>query len=194
MIPISVLFAVKCSEPSDINEHLPLLYALSFSCEGVAEFGIRAGVSTVALVAGQNARKQLGLPAKYVGYDINSACAMVIGNLVKHCHPDFVPGCTIADTTKELPYLQRCDMLFIDTKHDGPVVEREIITHANKVNKYIVFHDTTTFGLNGETPGETGLLSGIHLGFTDPAVRGEWDLIHQATNNNGLSVYQRKSW
>jgi hypothetical protein len=42
------------------------------------------------------------------------------------------------------------DMLFIDTLHTGEQLETELERHHDKVMRYIVLHDTTTFAMRGE--------------------------------------------
>jgi hypothetical protein len=48
-------------------------------------------------------------------------------------------------------------MLFIDTYHNAETVLAELINSADKVKKYIIFHDTELFGLKGWQD-EPGLL------------------------------------
>src|SRR5439155_15523110 len=55
------LYDRACSTPSDISEHLPLLYELASHCRHVTEFGTRTGVSTTALLFAQ--------PEELVCYD-----------------------------------------------------------------------------------------------------------------------------
>jgi GT2 family glycosyltransferase/tetratricopeptide (TPR) repeat protein len=47
---LAALYELACREPSDVNEHLPTLYALAKECEHVTELGTRGGVSTTALL------------------------------------------------------------------------------------------------------------------------------------------------
>ncbi len=42
-----------CETPSDINEHLPTLYALAKECRHLTEFGTRTGATTTALLYAQ---------------------------------------------------------------------------------------------------------------------------------------------
>ena len=60
---IERLYEEARRRPSDICEHLELLSRLSSLCDGVTEFGVRTGVSTVALIHGR--------PKRLVSYDVN---------------------------------------------------------------------------------------------------------------------------
>jgi hypothetical protein len=40
--------------------------------------------------------------------------------------------------------------LFIDTWHQYEQLDQELNKHSNKVRKYIAFHDTHTYAINGE--------------------------------------------
>jgi hypothetical protein len=66
-------------------------------------------------------------------------------------------------------------------------VKTELELHANKVRKYIVFHDTTTFANNGEFGGK-GIWPAIQE-FID--AHTEWKLTERLTNNNGLTILTR---
>ena len=57
------MFQKARSTPSDINEHCDKLRELASQSETVIEFGMRHGVSTVALLAGQ--------PKRMISYDLN---------------------------------------------------------------------------------------------------------------------------
>ncbi len=41
-----------CSEPSDINEHLPVIKKYAEMCDSITEMGVRYVVSTWALLSG----------------------------------------------------------------------------------------------------------------------------------------------
>jgi hypothetical protein len=61
--------------------------------------------------------------------------------------------------------------------------------HANKVRKYIAFHDTYTFGLRGEDgKDKKGLLSAIIEFLIE---NKNWRFKIYKTNNNGFTVLER---
>lgn len=173
------LYQQACETPSDINEHLPTLRRLAEQCEDVTEFGTRGGVSTTALVAGLSRDLR---PRILCSIDIND-CEEAYRRLlpVSVCHIEFRQGNTL-----EID-IEPTDLLFIDTLHTAAQVYAELVRHADKVRKYLVFHDTVTFGLIGEDGGP-GLLDGI-LAWRGSSM--EWTLVEYYANNNGLMVFER---
>ena len=164
------------SKPSDFNEHVPTLRMLASMCDTVVEFGVRRGVSTVALLASD---------AKTVfSYDLQrtpevASLEQKAGNTVFR----FIQGDSLLVDSP--PH----DMLFIDTKHTYDQLIQELRKHSPNCKRWIVLHDTTTFGENGEGGGR-GLL---------PAVRDflkeneDWSILREWSNNNGLMVLGKKS-
>jgi hypothetical protein len=72
---IDAVYLEACTQPSNINEHLPLLHAYALSCQHITEFGIRSGVSTVCFI---HAR-----PLHITSYDVvrNADVAEYVGEL-----------------------------------------------------------------------------------------------------------------
>jgi hypothetical protein len=137
--------------------------------------GVRTGVSTRAfLVANKILRS----------YDLELNQSVVdLFNMAKKFGKDV--EYTQADTrTLEI---EETDLLFIDTMHTYDQLKIELNIHANKVKKYIVFHDTYTFGLVGEC-GSGGLLTAL-IEFMKQ--KPEWKFKIHKINNNGLTVIER---
>ena len=101
----------------------------------------------------------------------------------------------------------KADLLFIDTWHVFRQLYRELDTLNHLAGKYIVMHDTTTYGCieedqggHGGKPIEEELYKGLKLSGVGewPAVHAflkehpEWFIRMRATNNNGLTVLQRQ--
>jgi cephalosporin hydroxylase len=78
-------------------------------------------------------------------------------------------------------------MMLVDSLHIYEQVQKELELHAHKVRKYLLFHDTSTYAINGEFGGR-GIWAAIQE-FID--THPEWKLIERRTNNNGLTVLQR---
>ena len=79
------------------------------------------------------------------------------------------------------------DLLMVDSLHVYEQVQKELLLHANKARKYIVFHDTTSFEHQGEFGGR-GIWPAIQEFLqTHP----EWQMIERRTNNNGLTTLKR---
>lgn len=163
--------------PSNINQHLGTLRDLASECQVVCEFGVATGRSTTALLASKADRV-------YSWDPYPTEPALALARLVGGDHWHFTIGSSL---TANLPYC--CDMLFIDSVHTCRHLLLELEVHAHKVSKYLVFHDTVTFGKYAEaSPGaghcgtELGLLPAIET-WTG---RQEWKEKFHHTNNNGL--------
>jgi hypothetical protein len=177
-------FDALCNTPSDINEHLPLLRDLARQCEHVTEFGMRGGVSTTALLAGQ--------PESLISWDINPVAVVHQNNadlISMQGRTFFQPR--VGDTLKIR--IEPTDMLFIDSLHTYAQLRAELERHCDPedrlVRKFLVFHDTTTFGQKGEDGTEPGLRAAIRFlqkEFAFPL----WWLAHDLKNNNGLIVLE----
>ena len=77
--------------------------------------------------------------------------------------------------------------MFIDTRHDYEQLKEELRRHAGNVRRYIVLHDTTTFGEQGETPGHAGLWPAVE----EFLAQGTFRLKSREHQNNGLTVLER---
>jgi hypothetical protein len=161
--------------PSDISEHMPTLMRLAIQCDHVTEMGVRSGASTAAFLAAQ--------PKRLVSYDINKFTRYeALCRLVPDTDFTFVQ----ADVLKAT--IEHTDMLFIDTLHTYGQLSEELLRHSDKVRKFIVMHDTTTYGEHGEIPGSQGLW----LAVQEFMIRhNRWVIRTHYKNNNGLTVLER---
>ena len=172
---IEAMYEKAKSEPSDINEHLEILYSLAAQCDTVVEFGVRSAVSTTALAHG--VRKKL------TSYDIHdSAQARVIAERSGGKF-EFIIGSSL-DVD-----IQPCDMLFVDTLHTADQVYGELKRHHEKVSRWIALHDTETFREFGEGDSTEarvpGLMPGIRRFLGE---HPEWMVMTVRRNNNGMMV------
>jgi beta-1,4-mannosyl-glycoprotein beta-1,4-N-acetylglucosaminyltransferase len=171
------LFRAASQIPSDISEHVDFLYRLASTVNHVTEFGVRTGRSTAAfLLAG---------PAKLVGYDLDTPqnlCEMQHAAALEGVDYQFVQAdVLVAD-------IESTDLLFIDTLHVEQQTRTELGRHACKVSRYIVLHDTETFGRVGECDGQRG----IWFAVADFLRENEnWRLMYHSSRNNGLTVLAR---
>jgi tetratricopeptide (TPR) repeat protein len=171
---LAELYEQACRTHSDVNEHVPTLCELAKECEHVTEFGTRTGVSTAGLLMAQ--------PKKLVCYDMKRFPQVdLLGKLAGPTEFIFHQ----ADVRTVV--IEETDMLFIDTWHIYEQLREELRLHADKVRKYIVLHDTTTFGENGETEGHRGLWPAVE----ELLAEGRFRLRARYENNNGLTVLER---
>jgi hypothetical protein len=193
-----------CHSPSDINEHLPVLFKYAKECESVIECGVRGCVSSWAFLFGllnNNKQNRKLLLNDKVECNINE----------------------LLTETKELPIEinyewknnldlilpNNYDLVFIDTWHIYGHLKRELNKFSPITNKYIIMHDTTIDEIDGETIrcGWDATQQSLETGYTVEEIRtglgkaiteflennNEWELLEKLTNNNGLTVLHRKS-
>jgi hypothetical protein len=156
-----------CLTPSDMNEHMPTLLRYARLCEHITEFGVRDFVSTYAFL--------LANPKKLISYDI-----------VKTKLEEKIPiqdnfDYRIEDVLKV--DIEETDLLFIDTLHTYNQLKQELALHASKVRKYIIFHDTVTFG-DALNPAINEFLE----------EHKEWVIKEVFTNCNGLTVISKLNY
>ena len=164
------------AKPSDINEHLDTLYHYAALSETIVEFGCRWGVSTTALLYAK--------PKKLVSYDLEiypqiNELAKIAATELPETEFIFRDESTLYANPPE------CDLLFLDSYHVYEQVLVELVFHANRAKKFMVFHDTETFKDKGQTDGYQGIGDAIE-GFL--RYHPEWVLIEERKNNNGLLV------
>ncbi len=176
---INVEYENAKNTKSDINEHLEVLYALGSECDSITEVGVRTGNSTRAFL---KTRKKLTCydiasneeifslieKAKSIGIDVN-----------------FIEANILSVDIKET------DLLFIDSLHTYKQLKQELKLHGNKAKKYIVFHDTITYGLKNEINDgseKNGLIPALMEFLSENQY---WRIKNFYANNNGLTVIER---
>lgn len=168
------------SNVGDINEHLSVLRGLAERCSHITEFGVRYGESTKAFLMSD---------AKLISYDIHQND--YVNNLFLLANKAGKNATFFEANVLDID-IEPTELLFIDTLHNYGQLKAELSKHASKVSKYIVFHDTHTFGVKDEIPsvagGKQGLLPAIVEFLID---NKEWKFKTLLTNNNGLTILER---
>ena len=81
--------------------------------------------------------------------------------------------------------IEPTDLLFIDTLHTYDQLIKELELHGNKSKKFIIIHDTETFGGNKKK-------KGLEHAYKEFLTNNEnWSLLEHFANNNGLTVLKR---
>lgn len=169
------LYRVACTLPSDIHEHCATLFALAKDCRHVTEMGTRTGVSTAAFLYAQ--------PERLVCYDrIRMPQVDRLRHLAGRTQFIFHQADVLQTDVEET------DLLFIDTWHVYEQLKEELRRHASKARRYIVLHDTTTYGAVGEAEGHRGIWPALEEFLHE----GDFVLQNRYENNNGLTVIRRK--
>jgi hypothetical protein len=88
---------------------------------------------------------------------------------------------TQVNTIAERFEIEPTDLLFIDTDHTYVQCSQELRQHSYKVKKFIIFHDTTTYGAELNKAIEEFLEK-----------NNDWMLREKLLNNNGLTIIARK--
>lgn len=167
-------YYVNKTEPSDINEHIPILSTYASRCERVTEFGV--GRSTWGLLHGR--------PRYLRSYDVRNLDMREQNEIAAEAGIDF-RFCVDSSTSADI---EETDLLFIDTIHNYDQIRRELFLHESKVRKYILMHDTETYGSRNESGDGPGLWPAVRE-FLD--AHGDWKIEKRLHNNNGLTILAR---
>lgn len=175
---IEAEYEIAKTNPSDINEHVSILKELCDRVESVTEFGVRTGVSTRALL--MSSAKKIRSYDLYIDQPTAELFDLVKDK--KDARYEIGNSLTID--------IEPTDLLFIDTDHTYEQVKRELHRHSAKVNKYICFHDTHSYGIHVNDPhNNPGILPAI-LEFMEE--HPEWKVDYFTTKNNGFTVLKRE--
>ena len=174
---LELMYEKNKQAKSDTNEHLPTLKKYSSECNHTTEMGVYRAVSTWGLLAGR--------PKTLISYDTTFnpnidliSQAAKEENIWFEFKKENVLDVEIAKT----------DLLFIDTYHTYTQLKQELAIHAKNVGKYIILHDTSTFGETGEDRVGKGLIPAIDEFLEDNKM---WKRLEVFENNNGLTVLGR---
>jgi hypothetical protein len=190
--PLEALYTRHLAETRRaMTAHLPRLRALATGLDLAVEFGVKYGASSVALLLGAQ---------HVISYDT------VVTPQAKSLQAVAGPRWEyrLQDSRRAMP--TPCDLLLVDSLHTYAQVRAELARHAAAVGRYLVFHDTITFGsigANGETGKwiwrqEPGVAVTIdHLGIR-PAIDElmiadpTWCLKAHYVDSHGLLVLERR--
>ncbi len=190
MTTLEAIYAGHQARPSAITAHLPRLRTLATGLPLAVEIGVKRGASSSALLLGAH---------RVVSYDIEEHpearhLAEVAGDRWTYILAD--------SRTVTIPV---CDLLFIDSLHTYAQLDVELRLHADRARRYLVFHDTITFGSIG-AKGETGEQAwayqrGVSMPMTALGIRPAidelqirdptWRLRAHALESHGLLILER---
>jgi len=179
--------------PSDINEHLPTLLKYAEECEHITEMGVRTCNSSWALLYSN--------PKKMISYDkVQNESINTLINIANEYLMNFEFKLNDVLTIE----IEKTDLLFIDTWHTYNQLSLELELHSKNVNKYIILHDTVTYGLIDEQfydnssvivrnkpKTKEGLMNAVN-DFLTSENGSTWEIFEEYKNNNGLLILKRK--
>jgi hypothetical protein len=154
---------------------------LASQCNHATEFGVRAGCSTAALLAGLAE----GGGGSLTSYDIQPFMRL----------DEFGQAAQIEGV--EFRFLQRddllitiepTDLLFIDTVHTYRQLDAELRRHEEFVKRWIVLHDTYTDDYP-DSPGSSG--KEMWIAVLKLCAKGRWRILSDEANQFGLTVLER---
>lgn len=176
VISVDYEYKLVCKGPSDINEHLPILKEYGEKCKHITELGTRYGNSTIAFMAAR--------PEKFITYDVQYNSKLDYLELVAKDN-----SINFEIRIENPQEIEQTDLLFIDTDHHVDQCSKELMLHADKVNKYLIFHDVVSFWEKGQGYEKGGGLKYAIEPFM--ASHPEWKQVYRAENNNGLLILER---
>lgn len=189
------LFQKYHRTPRDLNEHMPFLRSLAEKVSHITEFSERKE-STIALLSGN--------PAEFVSYNselnpqnplTNTLHEIVSKGRGVMCerftiHHDFSPSVPLESARIVEPFNSpegKTDLLFLDTQHNYNRLSSELKRFAPHVTRWIVVHDTVSFGERGDDGG-----LGLILAIEEFVERNpEWFISYHTSQQYGLTVLSR---
>jgi hypothetical protein len=195
------------NHPSQMQKYMDILFRYADGCEHITEMGVAVVCSTWAFLAAKpkrlvsvdidhlcpvdevrEAAKRIGVDFEFVAGDTNHG---VTAELNKHCpwlNDDQHRGMWEKDGG--IPYYncEETDLLFIDTYHHYASLKREFELHPSKARKFIILHDTISFGYKGEGDDNKGLQPAINEFL---ASNPQWVKDWEDTEWPGLVVLKR---
>ncbi len=188
---LETLYQQHCqSRRHSTAAHLPHLREYATGCDLAIEFGTRHGASASALLLGAQ---------RVISYDLERSAHLPALERAAGARWTFRQQDTL-----EAP-VTPCDLLFLDSRHTYAHLALELARHAGVVTRWLIFHDTMTFGSIG-ADGESGCPSfqltrgaqiprphyGIRLAIDELQIRDpSWHLIAHYPESHGLLVLGR---
>jgi hypothetical protein len=172
--------------------HMPHLRTLAEGLEQAVEFGVNRGCSSAALLAG-------GV-GHLLSYDIRVKTPAALAlEVAAGARWDYRIG---DSRTGAIP---PCDLLLVDSLHTYAQVEAELAHAADQVRRWLIFHDSISFGsvgANGETghwvwsgdrPPIPATAIGIRPAIDALMIRDDsWRIASHETASHGLLVLERR--
>jgi cephalosporin hydroxylase len=176
MATVREIYEHHLATSPDIRGHLAFLRDLASSCDHVTEFGVRWGSSTSAFIDSGAAFRGYDIEPTYQANALFHAAATE-GKDAKY----------IIMSSLDAHDMEETDLLLIDSLHTYAHAKAELDMHHRRVRRYIVFHDTETFGQRGEDGGP-GLWPAVEEFMAD---HPEWTIRNRFYHDNGLTVLER---
>lgn len=136
-------------------------------CSIITELGVYTGSSTIAFLS--------SFPKKMRSYDITEKFFHLRKRIENICDKENIDYEFSVGNSCYID-IEETDLLFIDTQHDYKTITTELLRHHNKVKKYIIVHDTTSF---------PQVFKGIQHFLSENT---DWNLHYRCQNKSGVTV------
>lgn len=189
-----------CHEPSDINEHVPILYSLARECSSVVEIGLRTMVSSWGILQGLSENPSSS--RSYLGIDIDRPPAEILSASRRLAAQNGIVFRFLQANDMRVD-IEPAQMLFIDSLHTYCHLTYELEKFSPKIGKYIAMHDTSFPWGNLDDSSYIGNCSEYPPEY-DRSKRGlwpaiedflqrhpEWVLQERYFNNHGFTILKR---
>lgn len=194
MNKINQKYIEQIQTSSDINEHIETLYKYALESNNITEMGVRFVSSTWAFL---NANSK-----KIISYDISYHNKKLIDEVINIAKEYNINYSFVQADVLNIE-IEQTDLLFIDTLHTYNQLSNELKKHHSKVNKFIILHDTETFGqvdeliyahgsdvIKNTNAFKTGLMNAVN-DFLESENGESWKIKEIFKNNNGLCILER---
>lgn len=165
-----------------IAHYMENLYFLGKKCDHITEMGVNEVNSSWAFLYA-NPKKLVCIDMTYdyaykrLGFENH----IWLESLKELSKKENITLDLIEKNTLEIE-IEETDLLFIDTLHKYNHLKRELELHANKVKKYIIFHDTTLF-------------PELNIAISEFLENNKSWILHQKfTSNPGLTIIKNIKW
>ncbi len=160
-----------------VKPHLDILIDYASQCKTVTEFGVDTACSTVAFL-------NSGCKKVY-SYDVViTPNARFVKQAADHDGMFF----RLIEKDNLKAKIRNTDLLFIDTDQWYGQLKAELMRHHSRVKKWIVIHDTETFGLINPFDGRQGMKAAMYE-FME--VHPEWQIKQHYEIGDGMTVLER---
>jgi cephalosporin hydroxylase len=161
-----------------VKPHLDIFISYGAQCKTVTEFGVETGCSTAAFLTS-------GCKKVY-SYDVKITPN---ARLVKQAADEDGVFFKLFEKDNLKVIIKKTDLLFIDTDHWYGQIKAELSHHHPRVKKWIMMHDTETFGVVNPFDGRPGMKAAIYEFLEE---HPEWQIKEHFEIGHGLTILERQ--
>lgn len=168
----------KGFKDDSVKPHMDIFFDYASKCDIITELGIDSACSTLAFL-------NSGCKKVYSYNVVISPNAIKVKQAAKEDGMFF----KLINKDNLKIKIKKTDLLFIDTDHWYGQIKAELEHHHKRVKKWIMMHDTETFGLVNPFDGRPGMKAAIFEFIED---HPEWEIKDHFEIGHGLTVIERQ--